>query len=325
MLRHRTAVLQRLVRQQGMAVIAVLLIVAVIAVLAASLLGRQAMVIRSLQGEQIRAQARWLLRGEVGRAQLLLRDEARRDVLTRAGGAWSQPVLGRPAGQLAGMPARISSELIDEQGKFNLRNLVVQGAPVATELAAFSRLCELLGVEAEQAALISRWMVLALGGTPGEAPPVGRRGEEGDAAPAGPPAGLRPRVVEDLLAVPGVAPASLVRLKPYITMLPQQTWVNANTAPAEVIAALVPGLPLERAQALLLARDRGQWFLSQGDFAHRLQMPELDTSQLRLGVNSRWFQFAAAVEAGRTRMVLRALVHDDKQSLPRVLWLREGA
>lgn len=324
MLRHRTAVLQRLVRQQGMAVIAVLLIVAVIAVLAASLLGRQAMIIRSLQGEQIRAQARWLLRGEVGRAQLLLRDEARRDVLTRAGGAWSLPVHGRPAGQLAGMPARISSELIDEQGKFNLRNLVVQGAPVAAELAAFSRLCELLGVEAEQAALISRRVVLALGGTPGEAPAAGRRVEEGDVGRPG-VAGLRPRVVEDLLAVPGVEPASLARLKAYVTMLPQPTWVNANTARAEVIAAQVPGLPLERAQALLQARDRGQWFLSQGDFAHRLQMPELDSSQVRLGVNSRWFQFAAAVEVGRTKVVLRALMHDDKQSLPRVLWLREGA
>ena len=97
-----------------MAVISVLLVVAVIAVLASTLLGRQTLAIRSAQTEQTRAEASWLLRGEVSRAQLLLQAEAQREPATRLDGLWNQPVNGQVISGMAG--TYLFSELTDEQG-----------------------------------------------------------------------------------------------------------------------------------------------------------------------------------------------------------------
>ena len=51
----------------------------------------------------------------------------------------------------------------------------------------------------------------------------------------------------------GVAPATLAALRPHITLLPQRTSVNLNTASAEVIHA-VTGIDLASAQRMVAAR-----------------------------------------------------------------------
>eukprot|EP01038_Epipyxis_sp_PR26KG_P018467 gene18467-26043_t len=127
-----------------------------------------------------------------------------------------------------------------------------------------------------------------------------------------------------VVAVPGVDGNVLARLTPFVTVLPERTWINSNTASAEVVASGVPGLSLERARALLAARDKGQWFINRGDFTQRLRMPDQDFTELRVGITSNWFRVASVLDTVRTKFVLTALLHDDKQSLPRVVWLREG-
>ena len=46
------------------------------------------------------------------------------------------------------------------------------------------------------------------------------------------------------------------RIAPYITLLPVRTPVNVNTAPKEVLAAVIPGLDLASAERLVQARQR---------------------------------------------------------------------
>ncbi|WP_447774121.1 type II secretion system minor pseudopilin GspK [Variovorax boronicumulans] len=318
-----------------MAVVAVLLVVAVIAVLASALLGRQTAAIRAAQTEQTLAQAHWLLRGEVGRAQLVLRAEAQREPATRLDGLWSRPVNGLVLGQIEGASARAFTEIIDEQSKFNLRNLVNGGQIDPVESAAFLRLCALLGVSAEQAGRIARRVAVSLveadlqSAAPATQPELKAAREAAQQLGlAGLPAreqAPRLRAVEDLLAVPGVEAGSVERLGPFVTVLPQRTWINANTAKAEVLAAWVPGLALDRARALLQARDNGQWFINRGDFANRLQMPQLDESEILIGITSRWFRVSSALQMPRTTLLMQALLYDDKEVLPQVMWLREGA
>ncbi|QTF08720.1 type II secretion system minor pseudopilin GspK [Brenneria izadpanahii] len=318
--------------QQGMAVIGVLLVVAIIAVLAAAMMGRQTVAIRGVQSELTRLQAGWLLRGELARAQLTLRAEAMRGPVTRLDGRWNRPVAGLTIGPVAGEPARLFSEIVDEQAKFNLRNLVDNGLPDPIEIDAFLRLCALLGVPEEQGMLMARRVVVSLVAAERRtdaAPP------ESEAARAAaerlgladiPQRELAPRlrVVEDLLAVPHVAAESVARLQPYVTVLPRRTWINGNTASAELIAAWVPGLPLERARALLQTRDGGQWFINRGDFVNRLQMPELVANTVHIGITSQWFRVSAALRLPHTLVMMQALLHDDKETLPRVIWFREG-
>lgn len=320
---------------RGMAIVSVLLVVAVIAVLASALLGRQTAAIRAAQTEQTLAQAHWLLRGEISRAQLVLRAEAQRAPATRLDGLWSQPVNGQVLGQIEGAPARAFTEITDEQSKFNLRNLVNGGQIDPVESAAFLRLCGLLGVSADQAGRIARRVAVSLveaDRKPGAASASSEFKAAQEAAQQLGLAGLpvreqapRLRVVEDLLAVPGVEAGSVARLHPFVTVLPQRTWINANTAKAEVLAAWVPGLALDRARALLQARDSGQWFINRGDFANRLQMPQLDESEILIGITSRWFRVSSALQMHHTTLLMQALLHDDKEVLPQVMWLREGA
>ncbi|MGJ7542503.1 type II secretion system minor pseudopilin GspK [Variovorax sp. LT1R16] len=318
-----------------MAVVGVLLVVAVIAVLASALLGRQTAAIRAAQAEQTLAQAHWLLRGEIGRAQLVLRAEAQREPATRLDGLWSRPVNGQVLGQIEGAPARAFTEIIDEQSKFNLRNLVNGGQIDPVESAAFLRLCTLLGVSADQAGRMARRVAVSLVEADRQSAAPSLPSELKAAREAAQQLGLadlpareqapRLRAVEDLLAVPGVEAGSVARLGPFVTVLPQRTWINANTAKAEVLAAWVPGLALDRARALLQMRDNGQWFINRGDFANRLQMPHLDESEILIGITSQWFRVSSALQMSRTTLLMQALLHDDKETLPRVMWLREGA
>ncbi|MEC5319221.1 type II secretion system minor pseudopilin GspK [Brenneria populi subsp. brevivirga] len=318
--------------QRGMAAIGVLLVVAIIAVLAAAMMGRQTVAIRGAQSEQIRLQAGWLLRGEVTRAQMSLRAEAARGPAIRLDGRWRRPAAGVAVGRLEGETARVFSEIADEQASFNLRNLVDEGQPDPLEVDAFLRLCALLGVPEEQGVLMARRVVVSLIAAPrriGAPPP-----DSAAARAAAERLGLadmprreqapRLRVVEDLLAVPGVAAQSVARLQPYVTVLPRRTWINGNTARAEVIAAWVPGLSLDRARALLQARDGGQWFINRGDFVNRLQMPELIVSDVRIGITSQWFRLSAALRLPATVAVMQALLYYDREAPPRVIWLREG-
>lgn len=322
-------------QQRGMAVVSALLIVAVIAALAAGLLGRQSAFIRTTQGDQSRVQARWQLRGEIGEAQRVLRAEALRDPTTRLDGLWNRPFARPAAGQVAAEGGRLVSEITDEQGKFNLRNLVGPTGVDPAEAEVFMRLCAAVGVSPPQAQSLMRRVVLSLGDAltqaPGTVPDDVRVESAKAAARLGLPAELppmpkapRPRALEDLMTVSGVDGAVLARLAPFVTVLPQRTWINANTAGAELIAAGVPGLSLDRARALLAARDRGQWFVNRGDFTNRLQMPALNVDELRMGITSNWFRVASVLDTARTKFVQVALLHDDKTSMPRVMWLREG-
>lgn len=322
-------------REQGMAVISVLLVVAVIAVLAAALLARQTAAIRAVQNEQTRTLASWLLRGDISRAQVLLQAEAQREPTTRLDGLWNQPVNGQPIGEIEGAPAYLFRELTDEQGKFNLRNLVDNGQIDPDESASWLRLCALLGVPPDQANLVARRVVLSLVEADRGATPDNTQQQQTDdrlqAAQqiglSGLPAtdqGPRLRVVEDLLGAPGIHASTVALLRPFVTILPQRTWINSNTARAEVLAARVPGLSLDRARALLQARDGGQWFINRGDFANRLQIPDLDESAVLIGITSQWFRLSSALQVPRTTLVMQALVHDNKESLPQIIWLREG-
>ncbi len=318
---------------KGMAVVSVLLVVAVIAVLAAALLGRQSAVIRAAQTEQTRAQASWLLRSEISRAQRVLRMEAQRDPATRPDGLWSRPVNGEDLGELEGAPALVFTEIADEQAKFNLRNLMDAGRIDIAESTAFLRLCALAGVSPEQAGRVARRVIFSLVEAQ---PPTNHASEDAAAAQSlAQRLGIenlplreqapRLRVLEDLLGTPGLSADTVARLKPYVTVLPQRTWININTATAEVLAAWVPGLSLDRARALVRTRDEGQWFINRADFANRLQMPEFAGRRLRVGISSYWFRVSSALRVPRTTLLMQALVHDDKESLPRVVWLREGA
>ncbi|AVU74628.1 MULTISPECIES: type II secretion system minor pseudopilin GspK [Pseudomonas] len=318
-------------KQRGMAVISALLIAAVVAVIAGGMLTRQTLFTRSLEAEQLRIQGTARLQGGLQLSRQLLWDARQRDPLTRFGQAWANPFV-MAGSSLADIP--FEGRLEDEQGKFNLRNLVANERVDQEQVRTFERLCEQLGIAATVRARIVARVIAAyprlLNPELADKAAVSTAFDSGRStspdAPGTPLAPTRPmlRTLQDLRSIKGVTPQVLETLAPYVTILPANTWLNGNTASAPVLAAYVPGLSLQRAQALIAERDGGHWFINRGDFVNRLRMPELEMASVKVGITSDWFRLRGQARSGQRRVVLDALLQRSQDRMPQVIWSRVG-
>ncbi|WP_156717517.1 type II secretion system minor pseudopilin GspK [Pseudomonas sp. FH1] len=279
-------------KQRGMAIISALLIAAVVAVLAGAMLTRQTVFTRGLEAEQLRIQGQWLLQGGLERSRQMLWDARQKDVLTRLDQAWARAQRGDFEGRIE-----------DEQGKFNLRNLVSRQQVDAEQLQSFERLCRLIGVD----------------------PTVSRRISQRVIASYEPPAKYPMlRNLDDLSGIEGLDPVVLQRMHAYISVLPGPTWVNGNTASAEVLSAVVPQLSLSQAHGLVAERDSGQWFINRGDFVNRLRLPQVEVDSVHVGITSEWFRVQGQARREQRRVTIDALLHRPEDRQPRVIWSRVG-
>ncbi|ROM56789.1 HxcX atypical pseudopilin [Pseudomonas canadensis] len=275
-----------------MAIISALLIAAVVAVLAGAMLTRQTVFTRSLEAEQLRIQGQWLLQGGLERSRQMLWDARQKDVLTRLDQPWARAQRGEFEGRIE-----------DEQGKFNLRNLVNRQQVDAEQLQSFERLCRLIGVD----------------------PAVSRRISQRVIASYEPPAKYPMlRSLDDLSGIEGLNPVMLQRMQAYISVLPGQTWINGNTASAEVLSAVVPQLSLSQAHGLVAERDSGQWFINRGDFVNRLRLPQVAVDTVQVGITSEWFRVQGQARREQRRVTIDALLHRPEDRQPRVIWSRVG-
>ncbi|MEG3011870.1 MAG: type II secretion system minor pseudopilin GspK [Pseudomonas sp.] len=311
-----------LAKQQGMAIISALLIAAVVAVIAAGMLTRQSVATRALEADQHRVQGRWVVQGGLEISRQLLWDARQRDPLTRLDQPWAQRLVAQ------GFEGRLE----DEQGKFNLRNLVANERVDEAQTQAFGRLCELIGISAGLSQRISQRVIASYPRLLN--PQIANNTNNFDSGRAtSPNASRKPenpklpmlRNLEDLRSVEGVNDAVISKLAPYLTVIPATTWINGNTATAPVLAAYVPGLSLERAQALINERDAGRWFINRGDFVNRLRMPSLELTSVKVGITSDWFRLRGEARREQRRVSLDALLHRSQDRLPQVIWSRVGA
>ena len=311
-----------LAKQQGMAIISALLIAAVVAVIAAGMLTRQSVATRALEADQHRVQGRWVVQGGLEISRQLLWDARQRDPLTRLDQPWAQRLV------VQGFEGRLE----DEQGKFNLRNLVANERVDEAQIQAFGRLCELIGISAGLSQRISQRVIASYPRLLN--PQIANNTNTFDSGRAtSPNASRKPenpklpmlRNLEDLRSVEGVNDAVISKLAPYLTVIPATTWINGNTATAPVLAAYVPGLSLERAQALINERDAGRWFINRGDFVNRLRMPSLELTSVKVGITSDWFRLRGEARREQRRVSLDALLHRSQDRLPQVIWSRVGA
>ncbi|MFV9649161.1 type II secretion system minor pseudopilin GspK [Pseudomonas marginalis] len=282
-------------KQRGMAIISALLIAAVVAVIAGGMLTRQTVFTRSLEAEQSRVQGQWLLLGGLERSRQMLWEARQKDVLTRLDQPWARA-------QTDVFEGRID----DEQGKFNLRNLVNRQQPDAEQLQSFERLCRTLGVAPAVSRRISQRVIASYeqNGQPAKYPML--------------------RSLDDLSGLEGLTPEVLQRLQAYVSVLPGNTWVNGNTASAEVLSAVVPQLSLSQAHGLVAERDNGHWFINRGDFVNRLHLPQVELEAVQVGITSEWFRLQGQARRERRRVTIDALLHRPEDREPRVIWSRVG-
>jgi general secretion pathway protein K len=121
--------------------------------------------------------------------------------------------------------------------------------------------------------------------------------------------------VDSLLNVPGFTPEIVARLRPFVTVLPTQTSVNMNTAPAEVIAAIVPGMSLSSAQAFV-SRRQSAFMLNTAQVQLTLQgtgglPPGVDISQIPMDVTTSYFLVHGRVQHERAEVDRTTLIYRD--------------
>ncbi|MCI1190434.1 type II secretion system minor pseudopilin GspK [Calidifontimicrobium sp. SYSU G02091] len=240
--RHRRARPQR-----GAALLVAMLILSVVATLATAMVWQQWRAVQVEAAERARTQSAWILNGALDWARLILREDGRDGGADHLGEPWAVPLaearlstflaVDRDATTDDGPEAFLAGAITDAQARYNLRNLVVQGQVVPAQLRVLQRLCEAAGLPASVAEQIA----------------AGLRAAWSDSADADAP--LTPRHVAELRWL-GVSDDAVQRLAPWLTLLPAPTPVNLNTAPREVLAAVLEGLDAASAERLVQARDR---------------------------------------------------------------------
>jgi len=121
--------------------------------------------------------------------------------------------------------------------------------------------------------------------------------------------------VDSLLNVSGFTPEIVARLRPFVTILPTITPVNMNTAPAEVVAAIVPGMSLSSAQAFVSRRET-VFFRNTADVTLALQgagMPQLSQQMdsTQMDVTTSYFLVHGRVQYERAEVNRTALIYRD--------------
>lgn len=293
--------------ERGAAVVMAMLVVAVTATLVTGVFWRQNVILRQAENELSYAQAKWLLRGAIDWAGVILREDARTSSVDHLGEPWAVPLADTHLNPDDGRdPVYLAGTIRDEQAKFNLRNLAGPGGVNTRELAVLRRLLALVGVSEGVADPVAKRVLAAV---PGEG---GRK-----------QTALGLASVDDLLGLEGIGAAAIERLRPFVTVLPQPTPVNANTAPAEVLAARFENLALADARRLVASRDRA-FFKDRTDVLNRIGPLRLQASDSEIAVATRFFTVNGTVSYRRARLQAQALLRREANRVEAV-WLQEAA
>jgi general secretion pathway protein K len=341
-------------RERGVAVITALLLTTLAISIVASLFWQQQVQVRSMENQRLHLQTKWILRGALDWASLVLFQDGldHRD-FTALDHVWATPLaetrldqyIERERVEGENFAATLSGTIVDACSRYNLRNLADKGQPDGGQIEVFGRLLRNLQMDQQLAGRVAAFVAAgqpleaptpeggeASGGTPGGGTPGGGTAPGGTTpggtttggtttggTPTG--AGNQPRVsrssvpgspmkflqVEDLLTVPGFTPLMVERLRPFVIVLPEATPVNVNTAPAEVLAALMPNMSVSEANSLVVRRQRAAWrdlnYFSSEIGESRPLTPGA------AGVRSDWFLVNSRIRLDRAALDAEALIH----------------
>ena len=320
-------------RQGGAAILTAMLTVVLVASLASATLWQQWRGVEVEAAERSRTQSAWVLVGALDWARLILREDGRKGGADHLAEPWAVPLAqARLSTFLAAdrsdtlaaeemQSAFLSGQIADLQSRLNVTNLWSNGAVDAASQLAFERLFQVLNlpeVELQTMVVLLGQAQPASGVLPASAvnhPEATSKRHSADAT-------LMPQTLDQLVWV-GLSTPTLVRLRPFVTVLPVRTPVNLNTAPAEVIFASVEGLELADANRLVQTRTT-QHFTTLAEVAAALgPSPAALTDRLH-SVNTRFFEVQGTLRLDQVQVQEQSVVQRDGLNV-KTLWRQRGA
>ena len=268
--------------QGGAALLTAMLAVALVTTLASAALWQQWRQVEIETAERGRSQTSLMMTGAMDWTRLILREDgisAQGAEADHLGEPWALPVQESKLSTFLSQDQQwregdaevfLSGQITDAQSRMNVMNLLDNGQVSPKVLARFAVLFERLNLPLAELQTMAQQLQHSQQGiaasAAGSTVPQGSASASSSASSvsssassaasvAGP---LMPQQTAQLVWL-GLSPASLAALQPHITLLPEATPVNLNTASAEVLSAAIVGLDLASARQLVQQRQRGHW------------------------------------------------------------------
>ncbi len=284
-------------QQRGAAILTAMLTVVLVASLASATLWQQWRGVEVEAAERSRLQSSWVLTGALDWARLILREDARQGGADHLAEPWAVPLeparlstflaADRSNAQAADTANEsfLAGQIIDLQSRLNVANLVLSGTVNEPAQRAFARLFELLNLPANELTTLTDNLRLAQ-------PDATDKARSFAATSSYAP--LWPQDIDQLAWV-GLSAPTVEALRPFVTVLPQRTPVNLNTASAEVLYACIDAFELADAHRLVTARNaKHLTTLAEVNTLSGKQDAQLSVEQH--SVNSQFFEIRGALQ-----------------------------
>jgi general secretion pathway protein K len=296
--------------QDGVAIILALAVVALAAMIASAMMVPLSAWTSEMELSADHLQARKLVESGVDWAQLTLTKDISHGTVDHLGEPWARKLASTQIEN-----AELDGLIEDQQGAFNLNNLVQGGKVDAIQLVHFQRLLSLLNLPISLADSLVDWL---------DSDNVPQSNDGAEAAyylslqPPYLPANRPLSDLDELHLVRGFSEDVRTRLRPFVTALPVTTTVNVNTAPPEVLCAVIEGLTLGAARTLVGKREQA-YFRDLADLNSRLpKMIQAKPEAISIGSN--YFLVRLRVKVGTARSRADALISRTDSGGPAILW-----
>ncbi len=274
--------MQSIPRQGGVALVAILLVVAIGTVMAASMVVEQQATIQTTRGFLSRGQAQqYALGGEELARQILRADAEEATGIDYLLEAWADPELHYEFEE-----GEVHLQITDLQGLFNVNQLSEENPEQGIARQRLNNMLAAVNADPTIADRIQDWI-----DTDTSARVTGA--EDFEYLVFDPPYRTGNVIVADVseLALTGLEPEIYHALWPYLTALPEsRTKINVNTASAPVLQSLAPGLTPELAEALAARRADAEGFETVQIFLQQPELAGLGVLAQGLGVQSAFFE-----------------------------------
>ncbi|MDB5934909.1 MAG: ral secretion pathway protein GspK [Massilia sp.] len=314
-------------RQRGVAVITALLLTTLAVTIVASLFWAQQVQVRSMENQRLHLQTKWILRGALDWAGLVLRQDARDNAYTSLNQVWATPLaetrldqyIERERVQGEVFDATLSGSIVDATSRYNLTNLASQRIPVDAQVGIYKRLLANLRLDPALAERTAKAVASAQVIDPSAEPPL--QGPAQPVATGNTP--VRLTQLDDLLTIPGYTVDVVEKLREYVIVLPQLTLVNVNTAAPEVLAAVIEDFSLAEANALVARRKTASW-INIGQF--NTELGGKHAVENAVTIQSNYFLVRSRVRLDRAALNAEALINRgaDGRKLTTLVWVRQN-
>lgn len=294
-------------RQQGIALITILLVMAVATVIASEVASRLHFHIQRTDNQQTRTQAyQYALGGEELVRQILFLDhqDGEYDHLEEN---WSKL---KPVYEFDQGKSSLKIQLIDLHSRLNINNLVTEeGALNETVYEQFLKLFNVLALDQQLLNSLVDWLDK-------DNLPTNLNSEDNGYLALDTPyraANRQLAHLSELSLIQGWNIEHLTQIAPYVTILPTATQINVNTASATVLSTLAEQLTPLNSDNLVASQKNGG-FETMDEFLAHDQLAGIEVNTTMADVNSDYF--AAYVEStfsGKT-VRLQSILYRDRSS-----------